>query len=120
MSYSEDFRKLAVLQYERSHETRFAISKRFQIGIATLGRWIRRYREEGTFQRKPRSGGRVATITPERHQLLLSMVFHNHDYTLAEFAAEAERAFGVPVSVGMIFRALRSAAITRKKNTYRH
>jgi transposase len=120
VSYSEDLRKLAVLQYEHSQETRVAISKRFHIGIATLGRWIRQYREVGTFRRRPRSGGRGATITPERHDLLMSIVLHNPDYTLAEFAAEAERAFGVPVSVGMVFRALRSAAITRKKNTNRH
>jgi transposase len=58
VSYSEDLRKRAVDQYERGHGTRVVISKRFQIGIATLGRWIRQYRREGNFQRKPRSGGR--------------------------------------------------------------
>ena len=117
MSYSADLRERAVLQYEHGHGTRGTISKLFQVGIATLGRWIRQYREEGTFQRKSRSGGRSATITPERHVLLMSLVLDNPDYTLTEIAAEAERAFGVPVSVSMVFRALRSAAITRKKKT---
>ena len=73
MSYSVDLRERAVLEYERGQGTRGAISKLFQVGIATLSRWIRQYREEGTFQRKSRSGGRSATMTPERHVLLLSL-----------------------------------------------
>lgn len=118
MSYSEDLRKRAVLQYEHGLETRPTISNRFDIGIATLSRWIRRYREEGTFQRRPRSGGREPTITDDRKEILRSIVSRNSDLTLAEFAVEAERTFGVPVSVDMIFRAFRAAALTRKKNTH--
>jgi len=99
VSYSADLRERAVIQYERGKGTPGTISKLFHVGIASLGRWIKQYREEGTFQRKSRSGGRSATITPERQGLLMSLVLDNPDYTLSEIAAEAERVFCVPVKL---------------------
>lgn len=48
MSYSADLRERAVLEYEHGKGTRGATSNLFTVGSATLGRWIRQYREEGT------------------------------------------------------------------------
>jgi transposase len=115
LSYSEDLRKRAVLFYENGPETRTEISKRFDISLASLSRWIKCYRVTGTFKRKPRSGGRKATITADRQKILLDLLSSHPDLTLAELATEAKQAFNVPVSIDMVFRALRAAMVTQKK-----
>ena len=119
MSYSKDLRSRAVLQYERGPATRRQIADRFEISLATLSRWLHRYRTTGSLQSKPRSGGRKATFTEERLAVLLDLVSAHPDWTLAELAAQSEELLGVPVSVNKVFRALQACAITRKKNAHR-
>lgn len=56
-SYSNDLRKRIIeyLEYGRNYEE---ASKLFKVSISAIGRWYRRYKEEGNYQAKNRGGSK--------------------------------------------------------------
>ena len=56
-SYSNDLRK-RVIEYLDSGRNYEEASKLFKVSISAIGRWYRRYKEEGNYQPKTRGGSK--------------------------------------------------------------
>lgn len=56
-SYSNDLRK-RVIEYLASGRNYEEASKLFKVSISAIGRWYRRYKEEGNYQAKLRGGSK--------------------------------------------------------------
>ncbi len=56
-SYSNDLRK-RVIEYLDSGRNYKEASKLFKVSISAIGRWYRRYKEEGNYQPKIRGGSK--------------------------------------------------------------
>ena len=56
-SYSNDLRK-RVIEYLNSGSNYKEASKLFKVSISAIGRWYRRYKEEGNYQPKIRGGSK--------------------------------------------------------------
>jgi transposase len=103
--YSVDLRERAV-GYVHRGGTRAEACDIFQIGSATLDRWLRQHRTSGTLHAK-KNGSRAWKLD---HEAIVEYVNVNNDSTLQEIADH----FGTVVSV--IDYVLRKFKITRKKN----
>ena len=103
--YSLDLRERAVWYVVKGGDRNLACDI-FQVGSATLQRWVSQYRKEGTLCTKP-NGSRPWKLD---HTGIVDYVKTHNDSTLQEIANH----FGTVVSV--IDYILRKYKITRKKN----
>lgn len=92
-----------------------AISDLLAVGRATVSRVLRRHRETGGVQPRPRGGGNFSPIRDDAEQRLRILVATQPDLTVAEMAAELRRATGIQTSRSSVQRALGRLGYTRKK-----
>ena len=100
MTYSLDFRKKVISVRERDQLTIVETATRFDIGHATLIRWLKKVEPKATRER------RCTKITNEA--LLADVSAHPDDY-------QYERAERMGVSTSGILKALKRCGISRKK-----
>lgn len=86
------------------------------IGRATVSRVLRRYREAGTVEPRPRGGGNRSPIHGHVATQLRALVTMRPDLTIEEMAVELERRTGIVTSASSVGRALRRLGFTRKKS----
>ena len=118
MAYSLDLRIRAVEAYEQKSGTREQVSKLFQIGVATLNRWIHRYRHSGTAERLPCSGGKNPRIGTIGEIILLDILDGRPDATLREIAGKYGIVTRMLLSKSVIHDTLERLGITRKKKQF--
>ena len=87
----------------------------FQIGVATVNRWVGRYRQTGTANPLPHGGGQPLRTDDA---VVSKLVAAAPDRTRAEVAAAYAEATGVTLSVATIGRALQRLGFTRKKSRW--
>lgn len=92
-----------------------AIADLLGVGRATVSRVLRRHRESGTVEPKPRGGGNFSPIRDKAAERLRRLLASRPDLTIAEMAGELERAAKVKTSPSSVGRALRRLGYTRKK-----
>lgn len=105
-SYSLDLRE-RVLQYLEKNQNREAASRLFQVGVATIYRWLSRKKEKGNVEplRRPHAYKRIDD------QKLINYIEKNPDHFLSEIG----RHFNLTPQA--IFYALKRLKITRKKSS---
>jgi transposase len=110
-----ELRQRVVEAYEAGEGSLFEISHRFSVGIASVKRWVRRYRDQGSVAPRTRAGGTPSEIGAIDLALLLSRV---PDANAGELTAEYNRRRRAPhrVHVSSIKRALRRHGYVVKKN----
>ena len=118
MAYSLDLRIRAVEAYEQKSGTREQVSKLFQIGVATLNRWIHRYRHSGTVERLPCSGGKNPRIGTIGEIILLDILDGRPDATLREIAGKYGIVTRMLLSKSVIHDTLERLGITRKNKQF--
>ena len=118
MSYSIDMRLAVVKAHENGVETRENLSKLFDIGSATLGRWVRRFREQGSPEALPRGGGNRRRIGGIGETVLLDLLERQPDVTLKELANLYSCVTKMPMSKSVIGDMLMRLEITRKKRQF--
>ena len=118
MAYSLDLRIRAVEAYEQKSGTMEQVSKLFQIGVATLNRWIHRYRYSGTVERLPCSGGKNPRIGKIGEIILLNILDECPDATLREIADKYGKATRISLGKSVIHDTLERLGITRKKKQF--
>ncbi len=91
------------------------LAELFQIGRATVNRWVRRYRATGTTAPLPHGGGQPLRTDDG---VVAQLVEAAPDRTRAEVAEAYAKATGVPLSVASIGRALQRLGFTRKKSRW--
>lgn len=92
-----------------------AIADLLAVGRATVSRVLRRHRETGSVQPRPRGGGNFSPIRDDAEQQLRILIATQPDLTVAEMAAELGRATGIRTSRSSVQRALVRLGYTRKK-----
>jgi transposase len=114
--YSLDLRERAVA-FATEHEelSQGQVAAFFRIGVATLQRWLREYRETGDLAPKPHTGGHDPLVSLERAELLASIVRRENDRTLEEYCRLLEEAGGPRLARSTMYDTLERLEITRKK-----
>lgn len=102
--YSTDLRK-RVLQYLEKDSDKMKASQLFQVGIATIYRWVARKKQSGTIEPLKKRN----TYRKIDNQKLIAYVEQNPDHFLSEIAKHFW------LTPQAIFYALRRLKITRKK-----
>lgn len=116
---SLDLRSRAVEAYRSAEGTLEQLAERFHIGIATLGRWLRRLREHGDIAPALHRGGMPARIPDEQLEALLALVAEKPDRTAEELRQEWQRRTNIPLSRSAMVRALQRAGLSVKRTSFR-
>lgn len=112
---SLDLRRRVIRAWLDEELTREELAERFGIGVATVGRWIRRYRESGDVHPRPHGGGQPRRIGAEQEPWLEAIVKAHPDWTEAEYARALFEQQGIEASASTVGRVIRSLGYTVKK-----
>ena len=110
-AYSIDLRQRVIAAHDAGEVTHQQVADRFTVSVSWVRKVLRQRRQSGSIAPKPHGGGRARVIDDEAGDRLQQAVAANDDATLAELA----RAAGVCASPSMVYRALETLGITRKK-----
>jgi len=117
MAYSVDLRKRAVAAVIEKGRNQEEVADTFDIGLATLSRWLKQQREKGHLI--PTSPpGPQAKVTPTLYPQVRKLVKDHPDATLAEYCQLLEESTDIKIGVSAMWRTFSRLKITRKKKTY--
>jgi transposase len=91
------------------------LAELFEIGPASVSRWLRLHREKGELTPEPPGGGTPARIPRDQYGTLKRLVAEKPDRIVEELRNEWQKRFGVNLSRSAMQRALIAAGITWKK-----
>ena len=115
--YSQDLRERVIKAIDNGH-TRDEAATLFDIGIATVGRYVKRQRQTGSL--KPdKFGGHQRYKLADHEQRVRELVDAESDQTLLELRDQLA-VDGIKVSTSALDRFLRASGLTYKKNFVRH
>jgi transposase len=112
-SLSADLRGRVISAIAEGLSTRKAAG-RFRIGIATAGRWYRRYRETGETVARKQGQPSGSKLDPHE-RFILGLIEETPDITLAEIAERLASAHGVRVVPSTVWMFLDKRGVTFKK-----
>jgi transposase len=112
--YSDDLRERAVEALETGH-TRVEVAELFNLSLSSIGRFIKRKRETGSFSPAKFGGYKRFALEPHA-DLVRRLVAERPDSTLAELQERLAKE-KVTVSQTAIFRFLRHLKLTFKKKS---
>jgi transposase len=114
-AYPKELRERVVEAYESGVGPYPVVAELFQLGEATVKRWVWQYRREGHVEPEKKGGGRESTICLDE---LAGIVGRLGDATAGEITAEYNRGRRGPEKrhVSSIKRALYRAGFVVKKN----
>lgn len=95
------------------------VSALMNLGVATVGRWKRSWKERGTVEPRPQPGGGKEKLGVEGKELLLNFVEHYADATLADMVDALHDHLGIDVVDSTISAFLVEQGYTWKKKTFR-
>ena len=110
---STDLRKRVVEAAQNGLTYKDAASQ-FDVGDASVSRWLALLRKTGSLDPKP-MGGSEPTLGNDEREVLKYLVWQAPDATLAELADQLDAEVGVRVSASTISRVLIAMGISRKK-----
>ena len=111
-------RERVVTAYKNGEGSFAELGKRFNVGEASVNRWVNLERRTGSVAPKARGGARVSrAITPEAMKYLVLLVEDDPTWTTTELAEELKEALGIEVGRHTVGRALRRAGFTSKRGS---
>jgi transposase len=113
---SHDLRCRVIAAWQNDHSSRDTLARTFQIGRATVTRWITRYRQSGSVAPLPHGGGQPALIPDGSLGIVRTLVEEQPDATLPELRDNYAACTAQVVSRATMSRALVRLELTRKKN----
>ena len=112
--YPIELREVVVRAYEAGEDSCEAVAARFEVGVATVERWLRRQRDTGTLDPLAKAGG---WKSPVDSALLKRLVVERPDRTTDELTREYNRqTTATRVHRSSILRALQRLGFVFKKN----
>lgn len=114
----EELRKRAVEAYLHDEEATIAqVAQRFQIGVASLYRWVKLFRETGSLQPKPPSGGNPTQKLFETHEQAVALWLEQAQgqMTQQQIADKIQQEFDIYVCQATVFGLLKRMGYTFKK-----
>jgi transposase len=114
-AYSEDLRQRIVSAIEAGEE-KAKVAKQYKVGVATINRYLRLQREQGSLA--PKTVGGSQSLVEQYHLApkLRQQVKDHKDATLEEHVALLSKSEGVKLSVATMHRAFQRLKLTRKKD----
>jgi transposase len=112
---SLDLRQRAVQAYKRGEGTQFEVASRFEVGVATLLRWLRRDEAGSLAFDDSYHHGPTRMIEVANMAALEDLLRLNSDATNTELAELMETRTGLAISASTISRAIGFLGWTRKK-----
>ena len=94
---SIDLRRRVVEAYENNEGTYEEIAARFQVGEASVDRWLALKREQGSVEPKQMGGRRYCSFDEDAEEVLRFLVFENPDSTRDELVDQLAQEIGAVV-----------------------
>jgi transposase len=113
--YSNDLRRALVAAYEHQNYSQRKVAALFGVSPATVRNFLRRKRETGTPDAKPRGGGKTAILGQPVRDRVRHLLTKRNDLTLAELCAQIAREYQPRVSVPTMWRVVQQLGLRRKK-----
>jgi transposase len=111
---SNDLRKRVVAYIEAGH-SRHEAAAHFDTSVSFAVNLMKRWRETGSVDPRPRGGFRHGKLKPHR-DFILEMVTARGDITMPELAKELRTAKGLEVTASALSKFLISSGFSFKKN----
>ncbi len=112
--YSIDLRERVVSAVEKGGLSRHQAAARFELGVSTVIKWVRRFRETGSMAPGKMGGHKPKAIRGEHHIFLVQRI-KERDFTLRGLVAElAER--GLKVDYRSVWNFVHAEKLSFKKN----
>lgn len=115
--YDQDLRLRIVNAYARGEGSFSDLAKRFEVGRATVARYLRRKREKGHVEPDGHAGGTVAKIGPDDMEALCKLVAGATDKRVEDLARIWSKKKN-RLSRSAMQRALKRFGLTVKKKTF--
>ena len=116
MAYSVDLRKRVVAGVLEQGLSTSETAKVFQVGIATVERYLRQFRGSGELTPRT-SPGRPRRLDAAQEQRLKQQLEQGNDLTLKARCAQLKETSGVALSEATMCRTIKRLGVTRKKDT---
>jgi putative transposase len=113
--YSDDLRQRVVRAYLDGHGTYAEIAARFEVGVASVDRWVSRFRRTASVSPDPMGGDRNGKFDEDSEEALRYLVSAKPDATREELKDALEAEIELSVSGSAVQRALERLKLTRKK-----
>jgi transposase len=117
LPHPEKVRHAIVRAFHKEGFTYAEIATMLDIGVASVSRILRLYRETGRIQPRPRGPGRTSPITGKVADRLRRLVQKRPDTTTAELLGALVRETGVQTSLSAVKRAMHRLGFSRKKRS---
>jgi transposase len=115
MAYSNDLRLRAVTYFRNNNLQYRDVAAIFDIGVATMHDWVKRFEETGKVE-KIKSSGRPRVLPAEKNDAFKELVSCNADKTLAQLSEKWHEAEGQKLSIFCVSRSIRRVGFSYKKN----
>ena len=111
-------RERVVKAYKAGEGSFAELGKRFDVGEASVNRWVALERRTGSLAPKPRGGARrERAITAQALEYMVSLVDDEPMWTTTELSEELAEVFGIEVGRHTVGRALKAAGFTSKRGS---
>ncbi len=115
--YSQDLRERVIATVNELKLSQAQIASRFHIGQSTLEKWLRRYRETGSYAALPHGGGNPRALAG-CETFLQPQLKKQPDASLDELCEQVAMTKGVQASPSMMCRELQRLNLPRKKSHF--
>lgn len=119
IAYSTDLRTRIIAAWQAQEGSQRQLAERFKVSLSFVQRVIRRYRQSGEQQAKPRGATLKPTLSGPLLETVRDLIAQQPDVFLRELCEQLEARTGVKVSVPTMHRTVQSLNLPRKKNTTR-
>ena len=114
--YSTDLRTKVLEAYERGEDTQRGLAARFGVSGTFVVDLLRRHRQIGSVEAKPRGGGQRPRLDAQGLEVVTALVKADPDATLDELIERVAERHGVRVSNPTMSRVLTRLGLPRKKS----
>jgi putative transposase len=114
--YSNDLRTKIVDAYQRGEGTQRGLAERFGVSGTFVVDLLRRFRQTGSVEPKPRGGGQQPRLDANHLEVVTALVKKDPDATLDEMIERVAEQTGVRVSNPTMSRVLTRLNLPRKKS----
>ena len=116
IAFSHDLRERVIAAMESGHFSRQEVAEDLRVSVWYVDGVMKRYRQTGSREAKPRSGGR--RVLGEYRDWIRQTVAQTPDITLEELCAGLKRVEKVGASPSMMCRELADMALPLKKSRF--
>ena len=116
-AYSLDLRERVVRAYQFTKgATYLSVGERFEVSSRTVSRWVKLYRDTGSLEPLPDSGGTSTRKIFEEHERAIRQWYQDQpDLTQQELADRLLEVYDIQIGQPSICKLLKRMGLTRKK-----